>query len=180
MEEWRPVANYDGYYEVSNKGRVRSVPRKITALVRGKTILRKMKGKDLSEKVGAGIYKRVILCKNGVCINEYIHRIIAEAFIENPLELATVNHIDRDKMNNNLCNLEWMSRELNSKDGMENSYRLGKIKPKRVLTEKDVGHIKREYFTEQCTNISKLSRMYGVSRTTINGIINGKNWKYVE
>ena len=60
-------------------------------------------------RVGGG-YLIVVLCKDGIRKNMKVHRLVASAFIQNPLNLETVNHKDEDKRNNNVGNLEWMSR----------------------------------------------------------------------
>ena len=96
MEKWRSIAGYEGLYEVSDLGRVRS-------LKFGKTKILK------PGRVGGG-YLMVVLCKDGKVRCMKVHRLVASAFIPNPLGLETVNHIDEDKTNNDVSNLEWMSR----------------------------------------------------------------------
>ena len=95
MEKWRSIAGYEGLYEVSNLGSVRS-------LKFGKTKILK------PGRVGG--YLMVVLCKDGKVRCMKVHRLVASAFIPNPLGLETVNHIDEDKTNNDVSNLEWMSR----------------------------------------------------------------------
>lgn len=93
---WKEIAGYEGIYEVSDTGLVRS--------------LKFGKAKILKPQNNGNGYLHFRLCKNGKAKNTKIHRLVAEAFLPNPLGLETVNHIDEDKTNNNVSNLEWMSR----------------------------------------------------------------------
>lgn len=88
----RPVVGYEGLYEVSDEGYVYSTSRKL-------------KG-HLSMPDDGG-YSRVVLRKGGVAKNFRVHRLVAIAFIDNPNNLPQVNHIDGNKKNNHLSNLEW-------------------------------------------------------------------------
>lgn len=94
-ENWKTIVGYEGRYEVSDKGNIRS-------LKFGKTKILK------PWKTNRG-YLQVKLRKGGIHKNMYVHRLVAEAFIPNPNHLATVNHRDEVKTNNAASNLEWMS-----------------------------------------------------------------------
>lgn len=97
MEEWKNIIGYEGLYEVSDKGNVRNV-RRNTLLKLSKT------------KYG---YIQVYLYKNGIRTGLKVHRLVAQAFIENPDNLPEVNHRDEDKLNNSVDNLEWCSHKYN-------------------------------------------------------------------
>lgn len=112
IEEWRPVPGYEGLYEVSNTGRVRSLDR--VECFNGTSRLRK--GRELAHIPKRG-YSFVKLCKDGTVRAVGIHRIVASAFIPNPLWLPEVNHKDERKTNNNAVNLEWCSRAYNASYG---------------------------------------------------------------
>ena len=101
METWKPVVGYDGLYEVSDQGRVKS-------LWHGKERILK------PHNSGSG-YLKVTLCKDGHTKQLLLHRLVAEAFIQNPNNLATINHKDEVKTNNVASNLEWMSRADNKR-----------------------------------------------------------------
>ena len=95
MENWQPVKGYDGLYEVSDKGRVRS--------------LKFGKEKILKPWNDGWGYLKINLCKDGHVKILKVHRLVAKAFVPNPNNLETVNHKDEVKTNNVASNLEWMS-----------------------------------------------------------------------
>lgn len=121
-EEWRPVKGYEGLYEVSNMGRVRSVDR-ITAVTRGDTTYEvPYKGKMLTpQEIRHGYLGVQLFGRGGHATRNMkgfsVHRLVAEAFLPNPDNLAEVNHKDEDKQNNRLDNLEWCSHRYNSNYG---------------------------------------------------------------
>ena len=113
MEVWKAVKDYEGLYEVSNLGRIRSVSRTVRT-GNGKGYERLIESKILSPSINGSGYKIIILKKpNHKVICRTIHRLVAEAFIPNPNNLTDVNHKDEDKMNNNVDNLEWMTHKDN-------------------------------------------------------------------
>ena len=99
---WRDIAGYEGHYQVSNTGEVRSVKN-------GPFLL-----KGDHQRNG---YKRVYLWLNGGKKNFCVHRLVAEAFIPNPFHLTDVNHLDEDKDNNAVWNLEWCTHLYNMNYG---------------------------------------------------------------
>ena len=113
-EIWRPVVGYEGLYEVSSYGRVRSLDR----YVKGKSeSYRLIKGKVLSGSITKDGYVRCLIKVNGVGRSYFVHRLVAEAFIPNPDNLPQVNHKDEDKTNNNVDNLEWCDAKYNNNYG---------------------------------------------------------------
>lgn len=113
MEVWKAVKDYEGLYEVSNLGRIRSVSR-VIRWGRGKGYDKLIEGRILSPSINNSGYEIIILNKpKHKTICRTIHRLVAEAFIPNPNNLTDVNHKDEDKMNNNVENLEWMTHKDN-------------------------------------------------------------------
>ena len=110
IEEWRPVVGYEGLYEVSNTGRVRSLDRYVKS--KGESYWLR-KGKMLSPAKDKNGYLKVNLSCNGKNNIIRVHRLVTEAFLPNPDNLPEVNHKDEDKTNNNVENLEWCNRKDN-------------------------------------------------------------------
>lgn len=114
IEVWESIAGYEGWYEVSNLGRVRSCDRTIEQWsMYGHTIQRRLKGKLIHGNDNGNGYLVVNLRKNQKRESCYIHRLVAEAFIENPCGKPEINHIDANKKNNCVTNLEWCTRSEN-------------------------------------------------------------------
>ena len=111
-EIWKDIAGYEGVYKISNLGRVKSL-----------NYLRKGIEKERIPNKNNSGYLIVGLHKNGKIKQFLIHRLVAEAFIENPENLPQVNHIDENKLNNCVENLEWRSAKYNSNYG-EHNYNL--------------------------------------------------------
>ena len=113
VEQWKDIRGYEGKYQVSSLGRVRSLDRTITraaSRVRG-PYNAKLKGKILSLVHGTGGYLLVPLGKDS--LSNRVHRLVAEAFIPNPEGKPFVNHIDGDVTNNEISNLEWCTNQEN-------------------------------------------------------------------
>lgn len=109
-EIWKDIAGYEGLYQISSFGNVKSLLRTVDRGVSGLLVI-----KEKILKVGldnAGYY-HVSLCKNNKGVTLKIHRLVAINFIENKLNVDEVNHIDRNKLNNNISNLEWVSKREN-------------------------------------------------------------------
>lgn len=106
MEIWKDIKNYEGLYQVSNFGNVRS-------LRTNKNLYYSKSGKDKK-------YLKVGLFKNRKRVMAYIHRLVAETFIDNPNNLEQVNHKDENSKNNCIDNLEWISCKENINYGYRN------------------------------------------------------------
>lgn len=112
-EVWKPVVGYEGLYEVSNYGNIRSLDKRV-GWWQNKT--RVINGRIISQ-YKLDRYPKVRLTKDKTGKMKYVHRLVAEAFIPNPDKLPEVNHIDENKMNNHVDNLEWCTREYNNSYG---------------------------------------------------------------
>lgn len=113
-EQWKDIKGYEGLYEVSNLGNVRSLDRIVK---RGQGYMIK-EGRILAqfyeEKKG---YYQVALAKDGKAKKYRVHRLVALAFLDNPSNYTDVNHKDEVKTNNNVDNLEWCTRKYNNNYG---------------------------------------------------------------
>lgn len=130
----KPIKGYEGYYEVDQFGRVFSVDRVIRVNDNGREYDKPIKGGQLKQHMHSKGYKIVCLTKNGKSKNVYVHRLVAEAFVENPSGLPLINHIDEDKTNNFADNLEWCTNEYNVNYGKGKERRAKKIRG-RALSE---------------------------------------------
>ena len=108
QEIWKDIEGYEGLYQVSNFGRVKSLDRYV--LRNGNSLF--VKGIVLSQLNNRG-YLAVRLCNSGKYKNYFVHRLVACAFVENLNNYTEVNHIDEDKHNNDFRNLEWCDRKYN-------------------------------------------------------------------
>lgn len=104
-EEWKPIIGYEGLYEVSTYGRIRSLPRKGS------------KGGIVKPSLSGSGYLQTHLCKDGVSKTFQIHRLVAMHFLDNANDYPEVNHIDECKTNNHVSNLEYCTRLQNVRHG---------------------------------------------------------------
>ena len=116
-EIWRPIEGYEGLYEVSNTGLIRSLDRFVGNRNR-------IKGKILSIKIEKNGYCSVALSKYGKMKRYLVHRLVAQEFIPNTEGLPQVNHKDEDKTNNRVENLEWCDNYYNLMYGTGNDRRI--------------------------------------------------------
>lgn len=117
-EIWKPIEGYEGYYEVSNMGRVRSVERRARFVSKhnGKECTRRVRAREMHCTVGRKTKRiSVMLSKEGKTKRLSVHRLVAMAFVENPNPglFTEINHIDENPQNNKAENLEWCDRQYN-------------------------------------------------------------------
>lgn len=155
-EEWKDIVGYEGLYQVSNKGNVRSLPR------------RNAKNGILKPIITHDGYLTVGLCKNGKGKIYKIHRLVATAFIDNPNNLPCINHINEfDKFDNSVENLEWCTVAYNNNYGTGNARR-AQSKNYKEIVAKSVAHRNQKAINE------KLSK--AILQFSINGDFI-KEWK---
>lgn len=108
-EEWKDISGYEGKYQVSNLGHVKSVDREVI----DRKCKRIFKGVEIkpwiNHRQGHGYYLSVTLSWKGKTVKRQVHRLVAEAFIPNPENKPHVNHKDGNCMNNSIENLEWVT-----------------------------------------------------------------------
>ena len=116
LEKWKPIIGYEDCYEVSNLGRIKSLSRTIK---KSDGTTQHYREKIMKPGKTTSGYAFIILCKNKRHKNYGIHRLVAQAFIPNPNEYLDVNHIDGNKLNNIVSNLEWCTRSDNLKHALK-------------------------------------------------------------
>lgn len=162
MEIWKDIDGYEGIYQISNLGRVRSLDR---INCRGQSI----KGQIRKFRIDSKGYPQVRLSKNGKYQDIFIHKLVAVAFIPNPDNKETVNHKDGDKMNWSIDNLEWMTTEENTQHAIDNGLR------KDILTNEDCEYIRQVYTPRHSEyGATALAKRYGVHKSQIAKIGKGK------
>ena len=164
MEKWKDINGYEGLYKVSNKGRVKSLNYNHTK-----------KEKILKPYINNCGYEIVCLSKNNTRKQYLIHRLVAEAFIPNPNNYSEVNHINEDKLNNYVNNLEWCNKKYNMNYGSRSERASKKIsntmKGNRNATRRKVKCIT----TGEIFNcIKEASEKYNINRGNICSCCKGK------
>lgn len=124
-EKWADIKGYEGIYQVSTSGRVKSLPRVIKQRNAYTEIEKYHPGQTLRQSTEKDGYKVVSLCNHGKRKTGKVHRLVAEAFIQNSDNLPEVNHKDGNKANNSVNNLEWCT----SSQNRMHAYRTGLQKP---------------------------------------------------
>lgn len=126
IERWKAVVGFEGSYEVSDLGRVRSVDRtRMVNNCHGNRSPRTDKGRIMSLIDHGNGYLYVSLTEDGHRENRYVHRLVAEAFCDNPRNAPVINHKNFDRADNRACNLEWLTQKENT---MYSSKRMRKPK----------------------------------------------------
>lgn len=178
-EQWKEIEDFPNYM-ISDKGRVWSK----TRVIHHKDRTKIAKGKILKNALNSCGYFVVVLCTDGKTKTQLIHRLIAEHFIDNSLNKKCVNHIDGNKTNNKLSNLEWVTYSENNKHAYSTKLKLPskqKLGSKHInskIDEEDVLEIRRKHKYESL-GYKKLSDEYGISISQIARIVKYKSWKHV-
>jgi len=134
-EIWKDIPGYEGLYQISNYGNVKSLDRIYYQKSRYNTMIhKKYKGKNIKPTDNGNGYLIVGLRDNNrKRKNYYVHRLVAEVFIQNPFDYTEVNHKDFDKSNNYATNLEWITRKENVNYSLSNMEK-PRIKTKRTAS----------------------------------------------
>ena len=175
-EIWKEAVGYEGYYEVSSYGRVKSLRRRVRC---GENRHRTIKGKILKPVAGSGNYLYVTInAKPLACKTEAVHRLVAYAFLgDRPDDDYQVNHIDGNKENNRAENLEWVTPKQNSRHAAEMGLMPhGERCATSKLTDEEV--VKIRVLVKSGATRSKLKKKHNVSRGTIDAIMQGRAWAH--
>lgn len=184
MEEWRDINGFEGFYQVSSYGRVRSIDRYVTGkdgatrFLRG-NMMKLTEYKNPQRDQEQTHYLVVNLRKCGYNRVYMVHRLVAETFIPNPDNLPVPNHIDGNKSNNCVENLEWTTYGENNQHAIDNHLRSPRG---RKVCQYDLD----ENFIMEFKSVTEASRQTGIGRSTISNCLNGRApensnyiWKYI-
>lgn len=167
VEEWKSIADWEGHYEVSNLGRIKSLRRTITYVDGRKKV---MPERILASAKGGSDYLMVALKKGGRQWTVTVHRLVALAFLGNRPDGCDIHHADGNKANNRASNLVWMPKGEHRSDHMQASIAAG-AHPATKIPDEIIKEIREIYATRKYTQRS-LSIMFGISNQHISRIVN--------
>lgn len=191
VEQWKDIDGYEGLYQISSYGRVKSFPRRAT------------RGGIVKPSLSTSGYLCTHLSKNGKVRTHQVHRLVAKHFICNPDNLPEVNHIDENKTNNHVSNLEWCTRVQNVRHGTAIERMVKAHDYKKVAAKSAANHDYREVARKEAKpllqfdkngnlikrweSLRAASRALGKSCGNISAACNGKQetsygfvWRYEE
>lgn len=178
IERWKPIRGYIGYYEISNKGTVKSLSRKIRSGFKY-ALVRVTKEILLKPYIGRDGYYYFLISKNGSKKHFAMHRLIATHFIPNPRKNREVDHIDRNRLNNEIKNLRWVTPKENinharNSEGVRMMCSFGEKNPGSKLKEHEVLSIRSDSRKNK-----DIADQYNVSRRLISFIKNKQRWTHL-
>lgn len=174
-EQWSKIAGLPWMYEVSNLGRVRRLAYAYATSFRGKPVSRPPPGKVFRlESLSTKGYPRVNLC--GAV--HAVHRLVADAFIPNPHELAQVNHKNGVKTDNRAANLEWVTNQGNRDHAVKAGLHPRGSQISKVLTEADIPRIRA--LAADGVSQRTIAAAYGVCQQTISHVVRRSTWPHVK
>ena len=173
FEEWKAIAGYEQYYHISNYGRVKSLKRRNRNV---DMLMSPIKGG------GGGKYRAVSLSVSGKIKKQFVHRLVATAFLPNPQSYREVNHLDGDPSNNIVTNLEWCDKRHNHL----HAYATGLQKPiigedvsTHIFTEREVQFMRYIKGIYPHIKNSDVASFYGCSWRAVENVWIGKTWKHI-
>ena len=158
VEVWKDIPNYEGFYQASSFGRIKSFHRH-------------KKGKILKPATDAIGRKQVCLVKNSVHKHMRVHRLVMLAFIPNPLNKATVNHKDGNPSNNYLTNLEWATLSENIQHAYDNNL--------NFRYNLNIDDLKHKHYVDKM-NIQDIAKLYEIDRCVIERHFKQNNLKIIK
>lgn len=169
MEKWKDIEGYEGLYQISNMGNVRSLDRIIS--YKNNCKHRKLSGKLMRKNYDSNTcYYKISLCKNGIPSKIFIHRLVAQAFIPNPDNLQVVNHKNSIRTDNCVDNLEWCTVRYN------NEHSGGILKAHEANKKPVIQLTKNGDFVTEYESVMDAARKTGIDCSQISGCC--KNKKY--
>lgn len=168
IEVWKDIPGYEGLYQVSNKGRVRSIRREI---VRTNNSNYYLDGKILSPSYGGNKYPSVNLWRNKTYKTFTIHRLVSVSFIPNPLNLKYINHKNGNKSDFSIENLEWCTHRENmihaSLNGLMKFHMIGKTGSKHPNSKAVIKMLTNGEFVEEFESMNQAEIKTGIDHNSI-------------
>jgi len=185
MEEiWKDIPGYEGHYQASNLGRIKSLCRFVTE--KNTNRIRPLQGKVLIPSPNPKGYLGLALSKNGKVKQFRVHKIIAKVFIPNPNQLPEVNHIDENKNNNMAANLEWCDHYYNIMYGTNRQRLSAVLKGRPRIDLAGENSVTAKLKNEQVISIykdnrkySEISLEYNIAISTISQIKHKTRWRHI-
>jgi hypothetical protein len=178
IEIWKDIPGYEGIYQASSLGRIKSLKRIAELRYKYKRTIRERILKLVPDNFG---YYKVSLHKDKKIKTIKVHKLVALTFIKNEENKREVNHIDGNKKNNKPDNLEWCSRSENMKhafkNGLHNQLK-GERHGKSKLKKKDVINIKKKI--KAGLLLKEIANEYNVTKATISSIKRRKSWRHLK
>ena len=170
-EYWKPIPGFEGLYEVSDQGRVKSLLGRV-----------RPKGHILKPIPHANDYLYVSLYRDHQGYPYHIARLVLQAFVGEPIDVIYVNHKNLDRTDNRLCNLEWVTPKQNAQHALANGAypnQKGVHNPSSKLVPEDVREIRRLYALGG-HSYATIGKKFGVTNWAIRDVIKRRNWKHVQ
>lgn len=177
IEKWKDIPGYEGLYQVSNLGRVKSLERMVTYSDGRRYKYKEIIRKHLSTKQG---YLSVSLSKDDKDVRFLVHRLIGICFIENPDNKPFLNHKNGIKSDNSLTNLEWVSAKENVNHAYENKLMnpvYGERSPFAKLNEDEVIAIRRMH--KEGVSIKEISERLKIGSRNVYHICSNQTWRHL-
>ena len=185
MENWKDIKGYEGFYQVSNLGRVRSLARDIYR--QNGTFYHHVEEKILASNLDGCGYPLVHLCKNGKMKNMLVHRLVATAFIENPENKPQVNHKNEIKTDNSVENLEWCTSFYNNHYGTRTARAVQNHKYPKLGDSPRAKAVFCEELNKTFDCAKRVEEELGIDRSAISQACTGKvktaggfHWRYAD
>lgn len=175
-EIWKDIEGYEGIYKVSNDGKIKGLARLIAKNKKGERMLKEIIMVQTNNRKG---YPLVGLSKKGTKKTLSVHRLVAITFIPNPENKPQVNHINGDKTDNRVENLEWCTGSENIKHAFKNGLMTAISGDNCVSSKLTIDQAKEIKYGHKGMSHRDIAKIYGIAHVQISSIRLGKTWKHI-